>query len=121
MPYNVIDFNEGGGSYDTSTYRYTFSVAGTYFIGESHTKGNTSGAGVVDFILIRNDITGLINRIQETEYGFLGATMKSCLVFKFEVGDILFCRSAFGNPRMNNTTYTTNDIYNSFWGIRLDY
>jgi hypothetical protein len=52
MPYNVIDFNEGGGSYDTSTYRYTFSVAGTYFIGESHTIGNKNGAGVVDFILI---------------------------------------------------------------------
>jgi hypothetical protein len=29
MLYDVIDFNEGGGTYDTTTYRYTFSVAGT--------------------------------------------------------------------------------------------
>ena len=24
MPYDVIDFNEVGGTYDTSTYQYTF-------------------------------------------------------------------------------------------------
>ena len=30
MPYDVIDFNEGGWTYDTTTYQYTFSVAGTY-------------------------------------------------------------------------------------------
>ena len=26
MPYDIIDFNEGGGTYDTTTYQYTFSV-----------------------------------------------------------------------------------------------
>ena len=31
MPYNAIDFNVGVGTYYTTTYRYTFSVAGTYF------------------------------------------------------------------------------------------
>jgi hypothetical protein len=39
MPYDVIDFNEGGGIYDVTTYQFTFSVAGTCVIGESHIKG----------------------------------------------------------------------------------
>jgi hypothetical protein len=30
MSYNVIDFNEGGETYKTTTYRYKFSVAGMY-------------------------------------------------------------------------------------------
>tara|TARA_Y100000114_G_C11672946_1_gene284728 strand:- start:65 stop:601 length:537 start_codon:yes stop_codon:yes gene_type:complete len=32
IPYNVSDYNVGGGTYDTSNYRYTPGVAGTYLI-----------------------------------------------------------------------------------------
>ena len=32
LPYNVSSFNVGGGTYDTSNYRYTPGVAGTYLI-----------------------------------------------------------------------------------------
>ena len=28
FPFNAIDFNKGGGNYNTTTSRYTFAVAG---------------------------------------------------------------------------------------------
>jgi len=120
MPYDIIDFNEGGGIYDTTTYQYTFSVAGTYVIGESHTKGLLNPAGGIDIKLIRNGQTIVLNRSQSAEPGYDARTIKSCLIYKFEENDILFCVS-LTSPKMNNSPYTTNDIYNSFWGIRLDY
>jgi len=120
MPYDVIDFNEGGGTYDTSTYQYTFSVAGTYVIGESHMKGHLNPAGGIDIRLIRNGQTINLNRLQSAETGYNARTLKSCLIYKFEENDTLFC-VAGSSPKMNNSAYTTNDIYNSFWGIRLDY
>ena len=52
-----------------------FQLLERIFIGESHTRGNTGGAGGVDFSLIRNDITGSVSRIQETEHGFFGETI----------------------------------------------
>jgi len=38
-----------------------------------------------------------------------------------EVDDILFVNSKFGSPAVNYASYTSDDIKNSFWGIRLDY
>ena len=84
MPYDVIDFNEGGGTYDTTTYQYTFSVAGTYVIGESHIKGHTISAGGIDIRLIRNGETIILNRLQSAEQGYNARTIKSCLIYKFE-------------------------------------
>ena len=119
MPYDVIDFNEGG-IYDTSTYQYTFSVAGTYLIGESHMKALLNPAGGIDIRLIRDGQTINLNRLQSAETGYNAQTLKSCLIYKFEENNILFC-VAGSFPKMINSAYTTNDIYNSFWGIRLDY
>jgi hypothetical protein len=93
MPYDIIDFNEGGGIYDTTTYQYTFSVAGTYVIGESHTKGLLNPAGGIDIKLIRNGQTIVLNRSQSAEPGYDARTIKSCLIYKFEENDILFCVS----------------------------
>ena len=119
IPFDVVDFNVGG-LYDISTYKYTFLVAGTYIIGESHTKQQRGGE--VRFRLERNGIMRAISRFHNTN-GFLNNTINSCLVYKFRVGDVLYCYTVLGagNVKMNNTTYTTDDMYNSFWGIRLDY
>ena len=117
IPFDVVDFNVGG-LYDISTYKYTFLVAETYIIGESHTKQQQGGE--VRFRLERNGIMRAISRFHNTN-GFLNNTINSCLVYKFLVGDVLYCFTEFGFPKMNHFSYTTNDIYNSFWGIRLDY
>ena len=50
--YNNVDFNEGG-TYDTSTYEYTFENAGTYLMGYSYSKknpgnGNNLCIGAID-------------------------------------------------------------------------
>ena len=99
MPYDVIDFNEGGGTYDTTTHQYTFSVAGTYVIGESHIKGHTISAGGIDIRLIRNGDTIIINRLS-AEQGYKARTLESCPIYKFEVNDMLFCVSG-SSPQMN--------------------
>ena len=124
FPFNEVDFNEGGGTYDLSTYEYTIPVDGTYLLGLSYVKAlaESNEAAIVGIILIRNGATTILNRSQNTERNSNQQTIKSCLVFQFLKGDILFCRCIFAQePRMNNTAYTTDDIYNSFWGIRLDY
>jgi hypothetical protein len=119
IPFDVVDFNVGG-LYNISTYKYTFLVAGTYTIGESHSKNEANGE--VQIRLERDEIMRVISRVNNTN-GFLNNTINSCLVYKFIVRDVLYCYTAIstGNIQINNTTYTTNDIYNSFWGIRLDY
>ena len=116
IPFDVVDFNVGG-LYDISTYQYTFLVAGTYMIGESHSKNEANAE--VQIHLERGGITKIISRVHNT-YGFINETLNSCLVYQFIVGDVLFCFTT-GIVKMNNITYNTNDIYNSFWGIRLDY
>jgi hypothetical protein len=117
IPFNEVDFNVGG-LYDISTYIYTFLVAGTYMIGESHNKIETN-QGELQFRLLRGGITRIISRVHNTN-GFSDETLNSCLIYKFLVEDKIFCFTG-GIVKMNNFAYTTNDIYNSFWGIRLDY
>ena len=108
IPFDVVDFNVGG-LYDISTYRYTFLVAGTYMIGESHSKNEAHGE--VQIRLERDGIMSIISRVHNTN-GFLNNTINSCLVYKFSVGDVLYCYTVLGagNVKMNNTTYTTDDI-----------
>ena len=115
--FDVVDINVGG-LYDISTYRYTFLVAGTYMIGESHNKIETN-QGELQIRLLRGGITSVISRVHNTN-GFSDETLNSCLIYKFVVGDEIFSFTG-GIVKMNNFSYTTNDIYNSFWGIRLDY
>jgi hypothetical protein len=117
IPFNEVDFNVGG-LYDISTYIYTFLVAGTYMIGESHNKIEKN-QGELQFRLLRGGITRIISRVHNTN-GFSDETLNSCLIYKFLVEDKIFCFTG-GIVKMNNFAYTTNDIYNSFWGIRLDY
>ena len=116
IPFNVVDFDVGG-SYNISTYKYTFLVSGTYMIGESHSKNEANAE--VQIHLERGGITKIISRVHNTN-GFINETLNSCLVYQFIVGDVLFCFTT-GIVKMNNITYNTHDIYNSFWGIRLDY
>jgi len=116
IPFDVVDFNVGG-LYDISTYRYTFLVAGTYMIVESHSKNEANAE--VQIRVIRGGITSIISKVHNTN-GFTNETLNSCLIYNFLVGDVITCFTT-GIVKMNNITYTTNDIYNSFWGIRLDY
>ena len=116
IPFDVVDFYVGG-LYDISTYQYTFLVAGAYMIGESHSKNEANAE--VQIRVIRGGITSIISRVHNTN-GFTNETLNSCLIYNFLVGDVITCFTT-GIVKMNNITYTTNDIYNSFWGIRLDY
>ena len=120
--FNVIDFNKGGGTFNTSNYRYTFGVAGKYLIGVSYVTigGDNFVAALLLMRLLRNGITTTINTTINAEQQYENVTTKTCFVYQFEVGDVLYCE-ARQEPKMNNFDYTTNDIYNSFWGIRLEY
>ena len=119
FPYNEIDFNIGG-TFDTETYKYTIENAGTYLIGLSYNKNTDGNGGSVDIKYDRNNITYHIHRSQYAE-AVSNRTISACIMNKFEVGDKVYVMCAFGNPKTNNATYTTDDIKNSFWGIRLDY
>ena len=86
-------------------------------IDKSHSKNEANAE--IQIRLVRGGITSIISRVHNT-IGFSSNTVNSCLIYKFIVGDVLFCFTT-GIVKMNNITYTTNDIYNSFCGIRLDY
>ena len=122
FPFDIIDFNTGGGTYDTTTLRYTFGVTGKYLIGVSYVTigGNNNVAALCNIRLTRNGGTTTINTTINAEQIYENVTTKTCFVYQFEVGDIIFC-VASQLPKMNSFAYITNDIYNSFWGIRLDY
>jgi hypothetical protein len=120
MKYDLIDFNVGGGSYSTSTYKYTVAVAGTYLIGYSYMKRYNTNPARMYLEVIRNGTTIRIEAKLITANSF-GRSVSGSVIYKLEVDDILFVNSKFGNPAVNFTAYTSNDIKNSFWGIRLDY
>ena len=122
FPFDIIDFNTGGGTYDTTTLRYTFGVTGKYLIGVSYVTigANNNVAALCNIRLTRNGGTTTINTTINAEQIYENVTTKTCFVYQFEVGDKIFC-VASQLPKMNSFAYTTNDIYNSFWGIRFDY
>ena len=122
--YDNIDFNVGG-TYDTSTYEYTFENAGTYSIGYSYSKkGSTQGSnlfiGASKLQLTRGDTTYTISNSSFNER-CTNTTIRYCIVYRFEVDDKLQIEAAGGQPKMNRFDYGGNDIYNSLWGIKLNY
>ena len=58
LPFDVIDFNVGG-SYDTSTHKYTFQYGGTYLIGESHIKNANGNNNTLDLVLEKMELQEL--------------------------------------------------------------
>jgi hypothetical protein len=120
MKYDLIDFNVGGGTYSTSTYTYTVAVAGTYLIGYSYMKRTNTNPARTYLEVIRNGTTIRIEA-KLIPLNSVGRSISGSVVYKLEVDDILFLNSRFGSPAVNYEAYTSDDIKNSFWGIRLDY
>lgn len=120
LAYNQVAFNEGGGVYDFDNYTYTIPIDGTYLIGYSYVKG---GSSYTDFKCIRSGTTIILNRAQLNGTSGINYSMGGTFLFNFLAGDIISVYSIFDftRPRMNSFAYDTEDIYNSFWGIRLDY
>ena len=120
----LIDFLEGDGKYDTTTYTYNVQNAGTYLLGFSCNKlnnGNKSACQVLlDRIVDGVSTTRIINR-EILAYQASNSSLNSCFMYKLEVGDELYCQAFYGNPVTILNSYTTDDTLNSFWGIRLDY
>jgi len=120
----LIDFLEGDGTYDTTTYTYNVQNAGTYLLGFSCNKlnnGNKSACQVLlDRIVDGVSTTRIINR-EILAYQASNSSLNSCFMYKLEVGDELYVRAWFGNPVTILNSYTSDDTLNSFWGIRLDY
>ena len=123
-PLELIDFIEGDGTYDTTTYKYSVQNAGTYLLGLSYNKrlfNNTGSADIrIDRVVDGVNTTISINMSQERETGTY-LTINPVIMYKLEVGDELYCWSNYGNPLTNLNSYTSDDTLNSFWGIRLDY
>ena len=95
FPLELIDFLEGDGTYDTTTYKYTVQNAGTYLLGISYNKRGNPNIGVVDMLVERiidgNTRTIDLNRIQENKTGKY-ITMNCCIMYRLEVGDIHYGR-----------------------------
>jgi hypothetical protein len=124
FPLELIDFIEGDGTYDTTTYIYSVQNAGTYLLGISYIKPviqhNARCQMYLNRVVDGVSTTRIINRSQEVRTGtFL--TINPVLMYKLEVGDEIYCRANYGNPYTNRSSYTSDDTLNSFWGIRLDY
>ena len=124
FPLELIDFNEGDGSYNTTTYTYTVQNAGTYLLGLSYNKRLFTNKGSTDIRIDRVvdgvSTTRKIHRSQEVRTGAY-LTINPVLMYKLEVGDEIYCRAGYGNPYTNRSSYTGDHTLNSFWGIRLDY
>ena len=124
FPLQLIDFNEGDGSYNTTTYIYSVQNAGTYLLGLSYIKAEIQHAGRCEMYLNRVvdgvSTTRKIHRSQEVRTGAY-LTINPVLMYKLEVGDEIYCRAGYGNPYTNRSSYTGDHTLNSFWGIRLDY
>jgi hypothetical protein len=124
FPFQLIDFIEGDGTYDTTTYKYSVQNAGTYLLGVSYNKRQLTNNGVcdirVDRVVDGVSTSRVINRSQEVNTGTY-LTINPVLMYKLEVGDEIYCRASYGNPLTNLNSYTSDDTLNSFWGIRLDY
>ena len=124
FPLELIDFIQGDGTYDTTTYKYNVQNAGTYLLGISYNKRVIQNNGVchitLDRIVDGVSTSRIINRSQEVRTGTY-LTINPCIMYKLEVGDEIYCRENYGNPYTNLSSYTSDDTLNSFWGIRMDY
>lgn len=125
LPYNTIDFNIGGGSYNNTTtggnsYRYIVSVAGTYLISYSYMKRNDSEAATVALTITRSGANIFYNLSSNYE-SVSSTTINSATIVKLEVGDLVWIRRSAGAAVVNYTAYSTSEIKNAFWGIRLDW
>ena len=117
FPLELIDFIVGDGTYDTTNYKYIVQNAGTYLLGVSYNKQNTTQSGAcdikVDRVVDGVTTTTRINRAAENQTG-ARLTINTVLMYKLEVGDELYCLSAFGNPLTNLNSYTSDDTLNSY-------
>jgi len=101
FPFELIDFIEGDGTYDTTTYKYNVQNAGTYSLGVSYNKRCLNNGGVCQIRVDRvvDGVTKVwnINRSQENATGtFL--TINPVFMYKLGVGDEIYCRAGYGNP-----------------------
>ena len=124
FPLELIDFIEGDGTYDTSSYIYSVQNTGTYLLGISYIKAaiqhNARCQMYLNRVVDGVSTTRKIHRSQEVRTGAY-LTINPVLMYKLEVGDEIYCRANYGNPYTNRSSYTSDDTINSFWGIRMDY
>jgi len=119
-PYELVDFVVGG-TYDTSNYKYTILNAGTYLIGISVNKSGNNSTGALNIMVSRSGQEDFMVNRRQLIVSASDSSINQVFMFKLEAGDILYATTPFGNPTTNINTYTSDDIKNSFWGIRLDY
>jgi len=84
-------------------------------------KNNPAWSGTIRIFLERDGTSRAITFSQAEAGSFQRSTINQSFMYKFVVGDIIYAVSRYGAPRMNNDFVLENNIYNSFWGIRLDY
>ena len=115
LPYDETDFVVGG-SYANNTY--TVLNGGIYLLGYSY-NGHNPSSNITYLTVKRNDSTIRINSTR-----ILGPVTKlnfsvNCFsIYRLEAGDEIYIQ-ATTTIKLNVSAYTTDDIYNSFWGIRI--
>jgi hypothetical protein len=100
--YDNIDFNMGG-TYDTSTYEYTFENARTFLIGYSYSKkkpnqGANLFIGASNLRFTRGDTTYTISNSNFRER-CQNTTISNYVMYRFEVDDKFQIVTAGGQPK----------------------
>jgi len=92
--------------------RYSYSK-------KSHLTNNDF-IGASNLLLTRGDTTYTISHTRMNER-ITNTTISNCFVYRFEVDDKLKIVSGGGQPKLNAYNYGGDNIFNSWWGIKLNY
>jgi transketolase len=117
--YNIVDFNVGGGTYDTTGYTYTIPIEGTYLIGASYTKNHSRSTAQI--MLKRNGVLSILSVARGADTSTQNTTLNMNTLYYFLKDDIVYVRLIYSGLKFNSVSVPAGNIYNSFWGIRLSY
>ena len=81
---------------------------------------NNNFIGASNLLLTRGDTTYTISHTRMNER-ITNTTISNCFVYRFEVDDKLKIVSGGGQPKLIAYNYGGDNIFNSWWGIKLNY
>jgi hypothetical protein len=117
--YNIVDFNVGGGTYNTTGYTYTIPIEGIYLIGASCVKNSSRSSAQI--MLIRNGVLSILSLARSNNDSTVNSTLNMNTLYYFQKDDKVYVRLIFSGLKFNSVSVPAGNIYNSFWGIRLNY
>jgi len=123
--FNNATFNQGGGTFDTSNYRYTPGVAGVYMFGTTVTmkdSGDNNNLQQQNVAIRKNNSEVLVNRIQlaaqSGSYGLQGSAFNAILtvtgLIQMDADDYVEVWAS-----CYNANFDLRPEYSRFYGFKL--